>query len=137
MIRRPPRSTLFPYTTLFRSEVVLQRDRGERLVLVLDLHALLGLDGLVHALVVAPARQHAAGELVDDEHLAVADDVLLVAVVELLGLQRVVEEADQRGVGRLVEVLDADLVLDELDALLRSEERRVGKECRSRWSPYH
>ena len=21
--------------------------------------------------------------------------------------------------------------------LLRSEERRVGKECRSRWSPYH
>ena len=23
------------------------------------------------------------------------------------------------------------------DALKRSEERRVGKECRSRWSPYH
>ena len=23
------------------------------------------------------------------------------------------------------------------DALARSEERRVGKECRSRWSPYH
>src|SRR5258707_9938493 len=23
------------------------------------------------------------------------------------------------------------------DELLRSEERRVGKECRSRWSPYH
>ena len=23
------------------------------------------------------------------------------------------------------------------DMLLRSEERRVGKECRSRWSPYH
>src|SRR5687768_18406250 len=26
MIRRPPRSTLFPYTTLFRSEVELERD---------------------------------------------------------------------------------------------------------------
>ena len=25
----------------------------------------------------------------------------------------------------------------EADALDRSEERRVGKECRSRWSPYH
>ena len=25
---------------------------------------------------------------------------------------------------------------DEFSAL-RSEERRVGKECRSRWSPYH
>src|SRR3712207_8009767 len=24
-----------------------------------------------------------------------------------------------------------------LDGKLRSEERRVGKECRSRWSPYH
>ena len=23
------------------------------------------------------------------------------------------------------------------DTLARSEERRVGKECRSRWSPYH
>src|SRR5256885_6451245 len=26
---------------------------------------------------------------------------------------------------------------EELQAALRSEERRVGKECRSRWSPYH
>ena len=24
-----------------------------------------------------------------------------------------------------------------IEADLRSEERRVGKECRSRWSPYH
>ena len=26
---------------------------------------------------------------------------------------------------------------DVLGAAVRSEERRVGKECRSRWSPYH
>ena len=26
---------------------------------------------------------------------------------------------------------------EELNRLVRSEERRVGKECRSRWSPYH
>ena len=36
---------------------------------------------------------------------------------------------------------NADKVKDEFDILLiaemRSEERRVGKECRSRWSPYH
>ena len=25
----------------------------------------------------------------------------------------------------------------KVGVLLRSEERRVGKECRSRWSPYH
>src|SRR2546422_8135895 len=31
MIRRPPRSTLFPYTTLFRSHMGLrERDRGVR-----------------------------------------------------------------------------------------------------------
>ena len=28
-------------------------------------------------------------------------------------------------------------VVETLDYLTRSEERRVGKECRSRWSPYH
>ena len=28
-------------------------------------------------------------------------------------------------------------ILDVADQLKRSEERRVGKECRSRWSPYH
>src|SRR2546425_6193929 len=31
-------------------------------------------------------------------------------------------------------VLKNDVALDEI---FRSEERRVGKECRSRWSPYH
>ena len=34
---------------------------------------------------------------------------------------------------RLPEGEAADLVI----SLERSEERRVGKECRSRWSPYH
>src|SRR3712207_9524150 len=29
------------------------------------------------------------------------------------------------------------VVDDEVRAAVRSEERRVGKECRSRWSPYH
>src|SRR5256885_10233833 len=28
-------------------------------------------------------------------------------------------------------------VLDTFGMMIRSEERRVGKECRSRWSPYH
>ena len=27
--------------------------------------------------------------------------------------------------------------ISQFQALARSEERRVGKECRSRWSPYH
>src|SRR2546422_7534321 len=32
MIRRPPRSTLFPYTTLFRSDSLLMKNEGGRLV---------------------------------------------------------------------------------------------------------
>src|SRR5437588_12467044 len=31
----------------------------------------------------------------------------------------------------------APCLRDEVDALGRSEERRVGKECSCRWSPYH
>src|SRR2546422_3763398 len=30
MIRRPPRSTLFPYTTLFRSHAYAQRDKRKK-----------------------------------------------------------------------------------------------------------
>ena len=28
-------------------------------------------------------------------------------------------------------------IVNENYEIVRSEERRVGKECRSRWSPYH
>src|SRR5256885_11801358 len=40
MIRRPPRSTLFPYTTLFRSSISRRhaRERGERRRSALRLH---------------------------------------------------------------------------------------------------
>ena len=37
----------------------------------------------------------------------------------------------------IADVLFADFPEKERYALMRSEERRVGKECRSRWSPYH
>src|SRR2546430_9262904 len=33
--------------------------------------------------------------------------------------------------------LETDEQLETLKQYCRSEERRVGKECRSRWSPYH
>ena len=33
--------------------------------------------------------------------------------------------------------IDEDAFHDAYLAVRRSEERRVGKECRSRWSPYH
>ena len=30
-----------------------------------------------------------------------------------------------------------DIQVSDITSTTRSEERRVGKECRSRWSPYH
>ena len=30
-----------------------------------------------------------------------------------------------------------ELLINSVEGASRSEERRVGKECRSRWSPYH
>ena len=34
-------------------------------------------------------------------------------------------------------ILESPCFFDNIEELTRSEERRVGKECRSRWSPYH
>src|SRR5256885_2771752 len=39
--------------------------------------------------------------------------------------------------GAARDVLHGADVLDVCELLNRSEERRVGEECRSRWSPYH
>src|SRR3712207_9309095 len=47
-------------------------------------------------------------------------------------------DVDLSVIDGVVRVEDGILVDVELQPLIeRSEERRVGKECRSRWSPYH
>src|SRR5256885_7584303 len=57
MIRRPPRSTLFPYTTLFRSHLVDARHRTQRLVSS-PRHGIAGRGHSHHAQPLAgPARQ--------------------------------------------------------------------------------
>src|SRR5256885_7120886 len=49
-----------------------------------------------------------------------------------------IELGDLTGADRAVQKILADYPPGDLnDRSLRSEERRVGKECRSRWSPYH
>ena len=90
---------------LVEAEIVLEGDRGERLVLRLDRHMLLGLERLVQSFGIAPARHHAAGELVDDDDLVVLDDVVLVALEQLVGAQpllHVVHDGDVLGVVELV-----------------------------------
>ena len=71
---------------LVELEVVLERDGGERLVFFLDADAFLGLDGLVQAVGPLAAGHQAAGELVDDDDLAVHHHVVAVAAVEVVAL---------------------------------------------------
>ena len=103
---------------LVEAEVVLERDRREGLVLLLDRDALLRLDRLVQALAPAAPFHDPAGELVDDLHLAVLDDVVDVALVQRLGLQGLVEVVDELDVLRVVEVVDPQRALDLLDPRL-------------------
>src|SRR3712207_9125126 len=98
MIRRPPRSTLFPYTTLFRSLRMLEEK------IELDKKFKHDIAVVVDRLVMRPEVRK---RLADSIETAVG---LAAGIVE-------------------VEIIGSDGP--------RSEERRVGKECRSRWSPYH
>src|SRR5256885_17087168 len=106
MIRRPPRSTLFPYTTLFRS---VEGQHGDDAALLEEGGQVVGARAVD---VAGPHQLGVAGQLLAGRQVHAARD---------LGLGH--EAAAQRAL--------VVLVLD------RSEERRVGKECRSRWSPYH
>ena len=56
---------------------------------------------------------------------------------ELGKLKQDMEELFDSFVRDFCSPLDLRLLRCEPDVRVRSEERRVGKECRSRWSPYH
>src|SRR5438034_11620807 len=106
MIRRPPRSTLFPYTTLFRSMLEIARvllPGGTAVLAVPFFHR---ADG--------PTDRHRFTEVRARE------------LVESAGL-RTLALATQ---GRFFTTLANQL--RQAIAHVRSEERRVGKECRSR-----
>src|SRR2546422_9981749 len=107
MIRRPPRSTLFPYTTLFRSSG-WERDEVEVYALKSGLQ---GHRDLQRVNIEVQAR---SGSVSVQTHYP-SDEGVEVSVEYHIRVPRHVE----------------------LRRVARSEERRVGKECRSRWSPYH
>ena len=76
------------------AEIVLERDGGERHVFRLDDGVFFRLERLVQAFRIASAFHHAACELVDDNDLAVLDDVVAVFLEQLVGLQRLVDVMD-------------------------------------------
>ena len=45
--------------------------------------------------------------------------------------------AKNQGIKKCANLVRSTLKKSGINAEIRSEERRVGKECRSRWSPYH
>src|SRR2546430_14412333 len=215
MIRRPPRSTLFPYTTLFRSsQGGVLAGRGSHAGAVGDVDVLAGVQLIPlvqhRGLRVPshPRRAHfvnaesEANLLIEGAYVAVtgrlqhlrsvalhvlahAQLVLLQAGIERqdrqpelvlvsaiegdaivvvrkplaeathphiprsgrggLGFQaraerRLVHQAGPVQPRRAALVTEAAQVVAPVGAqvsITRSEESRVGKECRSRWSPYH
>src|SRR3712207_9545068 len=126
MIRRPPRSTLFPYTTLFRSYTLellgehVPVFRGAEAPLLAPLRTsqfIHGEDGMGEIGLSLRGREPHPGHAVD-------------ALLEAVG--RYPGEVELVTLGPLTNVAMA-LHKDPS----RSEERRVGKEGRSRWSPDH
>src|SRR5437588_12328367 len=108
MLRRPPRSTLFPYTTLFRSEAA--ENSGSLITARLALEQ-------------------------GREVYAVPGNV---TSRNSFGTNFLIKGAGAKLVQQWQDVA-AELPAEIAAQLLppRSEERRVGKECRSLWSPEH
>src|SRR3712207_9533484 len=113
MKRRPQRSTLFPYTTLFRSQVWVGEKRVDLTAAEFEvLKSLAAHPGWVYS------RQQIMEQLWDGEFYG----EVRTADVHVRNIRRKIE-TDPKNPRYILTV--------------RSEERRVGKECRSRWSPYH
>ncbi len=86
-----------------QAEVVLEGDRGQRLVLGLDLHTFFRLNGLVQTIAPAATGHQATGELVHDHDLAVLHHIVLVTVVQVLRTQSGVQVMHQRDVGGVIQ----------------------------------
>ena len=107
------------------AEVVLEGNGGKGLRLILHPHAFLGFHRLMKAVAPAPPRHQTPGELVDDHHLAILNDVISIHLIERVRPQRllhVVVHLDHRGV---VEILDAEQLLHLMDALFGKRHRAL------------
>src|SRR5260370_16824967 len=96
MIRRPPRSTLFPYTTLFRSELFLGDDGLEALkapTLLLDHRVLVPVAGAIRRATDPVADIHARSEEHTSElqsHLNLVCRLLLEKKKKITTTQRLI-----------------------------------------------
>src|SRR3989449_3641305 len=132
MIRRPPRSTLFPYTTLFRS-CFPERAAGE--LIRAGTAPERQLEDLVRGvaqLEVSAAR--AAAGLLRLTLLSQLASSLPAFRASLARYEAFLDLARAAAAeGRSLGSREFQRLFPRGEAA-RSEERRVGKECRSRWS---
>ena len=180
MIRRPPGSTLFPYTTLFRSLLITP----ELVISGYPPRDILLCSGFVEAceaavetiaktvsktiLVGHPRIEQATGRfrnsisVIEHGEIVAVIDKHLLPGYDIFDEDRYFEQGTISGVvdlnfGRIGIAICEDfwrgfdanaaptydenpiatLVAEHCKLIIRSEERRVGKECRSRWSPDH
>jgi len=54
-----------------------------------------------------------------------------------MGHKAIIAVAEKQQASAVIEKVPEDSSAPDIKLSMRSEERRVGKECRSRWSPYH
>src|SRR3712207_1308431 len=170
MIRRPPRSTLFPYTTLFRSVGISEgaklvtggtgRPGGLKTGLYVEptifsevrtgmriaqeeifgpVLCIIPYDTVEEAVAIANDTIYGLGAHVQGKDMDVVRDVAAQIRAGQVHLNYPAWDPHapfggfkQSGNGR---EYGLEGMLEYLE--VRSEERRVGKECRSRWSPYH
>ena len=88
-----------PASFVIKAEIILNRDRGERLRFALDRDAFLGFDRLVQTIAPAAARHQTAGVFIDDDDLVFLDDVLHVLLIKAVGLEQLRDGVDALRLG--------------------------------------
>ena len=164
MIRRPPRSTLFPYTTLFRSQYDEENggsgkyfeNYADELTVDFEFDASkieslpekvsypdieFEVDGSkfrITEMRYSPLHlelhiEDPTGEMfeIGGKELFATDKISM----RMFTVDNPPTKAPQIPDGATEEELEE--IRRKTEKFGRSEERRVGKECRSRWSPYH
>ena len=151
MIRRPPRSTLFPYTTLFRSSIAEKgvvaniggiQDSTERVIFYskakYSLKKTSKSDIPVYNIRHEPEFKVKLSENYEFNPKDCGFDIF---VDSELSEKPILSFLKQEICIINTEIFSppygvtTKVIPDSIEG--RSEERRVGKECRSRWSPYH
>src|SRR3712207_9408156 len=126
MIRRPPRSTLFPYTTLFRSAKLCNRYQIPYMAGCMTITEIIrAMEAGVDIIKLFPGSAYGPSIV-----KAIKDPIPQVPIMPTGGVS----------LDNVKEWINNGCVAVGVGGTLtsgRSEERRVGKECRSRWSPYH